>query len=154
MKLYLVQHGDALSKEVDPGRGLSDQGKEDITNMAAFLARGYVQVERILHSGKKRAEETALLFQNCLALGGEFSQVDGITPLDPVEGVAKKADDWQEDTMLVGHLPYMGKLVSRLVTGKEDVPLVTFQPGSVVCLERVETGSWILVLMVRPEVLC
>ena len=153
MKLYLVQHGEALPKEVDPERGLSDQGKEDVTHIAAFLAKGGIQVERIFHSSKKRAEQTARLFESCLSSGAELCQKEGISPLDPVDNLAREVDNWQDDTILVGHLPYMGKLVSRLVAEKEDVPLVNFQPGSVVCLERDETGSWIIVLMVRPELL-
>ena len=151
MKLYLVQHGDALPKDVDPERGLSDKGKKDVTHMADLLARGHVQVNRIFHSGKKRAEQTALLLQNCLAPGGEFAQVDGMAPLDPVNTLVTEIDAWQENTMLVGHLPFMAKIVSHLVTGNENSTLVNFQPGSVVCLERNESGDWIIVWMVRPE---
>ena len=33
MKLYLVQHGDALTKESDPDRPLSDRGRADVTEM-------------------------------------------------------------------------------------------------------------------------
>ena len=151
VKLYLVQHGDALPKEVDPERGLSEQGKKDVTRVVALLAEGGVQVSRILHSGKKRAEETALLLQNSLATGGEFGQVDGMAPLDRVDTVATELDTWQEDIMLVGHLPFMEKLVSHLVCGDRDTQLVEFQPGTVVCLERKEAGEWVIFLMVRPD---
>jgi phosphohistidine phosphatase len=65
MRLFLVQHGNALLKDVDPERGLSESGKQDVANVVAFLARGSVQVERIFHSGKKRAWETAELFRVC-----------------------------------------------------------------------------------------
>ena len=64
MRLLLVQHGNALPKDVDPERGLSESGKQDVANVAAFLARGSVQVERIFHSGKKLAplERNALSY--------------------------------------------------------------------------------------------
>ena len=65
MRLFLVQHGKVLPKDVDLERGLSESGKQDVANVAAFLARGSVQVERIFHSGKKRAWETAELFREC-----------------------------------------------------------------------------------------
>jgi len=151
VKLYLVQHGDSLPKEVDPSRGLSKQGKKNVIRLEALLANGGVQVSQILHSGKKRAEQTALLLQNCLSTGGEFGQVDGIAPLDRVDIVVAELETWQEDIMLVGHLPYMEKLVSHLVCGDKDAQLVGFQPGTVVCLELKEAGKWIISLMVRPD---
>ncbi|MEE9167860.1 MAG: phosphohistidine phosphatase SixA [Candidatus Neomarinimicrobiota bacterium] len=153
MKLYLVQHGDALPKGVDPERGLSERGKQDVTHAAAVLAKGGVLVNRIWHSGKKRAEETALLLQSCLAPGGEFGETDGIAPLDPVDRVAAEIEDWREDAMLVGHLPFMAKLVSQLVVENESTALVAFQPGSVICLERREPGRWAINWMVRPELM-
>ncbi|MFQ6674829.1 MAG: histidine phosphatase family protein, partial [Fidelibacterota bacterium] len=89
MKLYLVQHGESLSKDVDPERGLTDRGKEEVTRVAAVLVKGNIRVEKILHSGKKRAQETALLLQECLAAGGEFGEMEGLAPLDPVKPVAE-----------------------------------------------------------------
>ena len=38
MRLFLVQHGNALPEDVDPERGLSERGKQDVANVAAFLA--------------------------------------------------------------------------------------------------------------------
>ena len=153
MRLYLVQHGESLPKDVDPERGLTDKGKEDVTHIAALLSKAGIQVNRILHSGKKRAEETALLLQSCLAPGGKFGETDGIAPLDPVDPVADEMETWQDDTMLVGHLPFTAKLVSQLVVGKEGPAVAAFRPGSVVCLEREETGNWVIAWMIRPELL-
>ena len=39
MRVYLVQHGDAVPKEVDPDRPLSDTGRQDIERLAKFLNR-------------------------------------------------------------------------------------------------------------------
>jgi phosphohistidine phosphatase len=52
--------------------------------------------------------------------------------------------------MLVGHLPFMGKLVARLVGADEGKPVATFVPGTVVCLERDEANHWTIAWMVRP----
>ena len=52
--------------------------------------------------------------------------------------------------MLVGHLPFMGKLVAGLVAGDEHKPVAAFVPGTVVCLERNEANHWTIVWMVRP----
>ena len=59
MKLYLVQHGEAHAKNVDPERPLTERGHGDVARLAAFLSRAGVRVERVIHSGKLRAEQTA-----------------------------------------------------------------------------------------------
>ncbi len=56
--------------------------------------------------------------------------------------------------MVVGHLPFMGRLASRLVAGSEEANVAAFQPGTVACLERADDGGgWALAWMVRPELL-
>ena len=60
MRLYLVQHGEAKSKTEDPQRPLTERGREDVARVAAFAASAGLQVGQIRHSGKRRAEETAL----------------------------------------------------------------------------------------------
>ena len=59
--------------------------------------------------------------------------------------------DWQTDTMVVGHLPFMDRLVADLLRNDADMQSVVYQPGSVACLEKIEDGHWSLVWMVRPE---
>jgi phosphohistidine phosphatase len=48
MKLYLVQHGEACAKQVDPDRLLTDQGREDIERLVAFLAQAGIEVGRVI----------------------------------------------------------------------------------------------------------
>jgi len=60
MRLYLVQHGKAKSKDEDPDRPLTDQGRNDIKKVAVFLAENAgLKVTSIYHSGKTRARQTA-----------------------------------------------------------------------------------------------
>ena len=151
MKLYLVQHGHAVSKEADPQRPLSDQGRADVEWMAAFLGQAGVRVSRILHSGKKRAEQTAELLAGSVGLGLGVEKISGIDPLDPAPEFARVVNEWQADTMVVGHLPFMGMLVSHLVAGDEAAGIVAFRPGTVVCLEREEGAKWSVSWMIRPE---
>jgi len=40
------------------------------------------------------------------------------------------------DVMIVGDLPFLGKLVALLVTGSEKNEIVEFRFGGVVCVER------------------
>jgi phosphohistidine phosphatase len=149
MRLYLVQHGDAVPEEVDPARPLSETGRSDVAKVARFLAAGGVRVNQVLHSGKRRAEQTAEILG--AALGGTPEARPGLNPKDATGSVAREAAAWDQDVMLVGHLPFMAKLVSRLVTGRDDAGVVAFQPGTIVCLERGDQQHWTVAWMIRPE---
>ncbi len=155
MKLYLAQHGDAVPKEVDRLRPLSNRGREDVAHVATFLARAGVCVATVLHSGKRRAEETAELLAESIGPGaaGQVSEVTGINPLDPTEALGLRISEWTTDMLVVGHLPFMALLVSRLLVGDETAATVAFQPGAIVCLEREEDQEWSIAWMIRPELL-
>jgi phosphohistidine phosphatase len=153
MQLYLVQHGEALPAEVDPKRPLSVAGEADVRRIAAFLAGSGVRVARVLHSGKRRAEQTAEGLAATLAPGIAPESRAGLNPNDSTESLALELAAWQEDTILVGHLPFMARLASRLVAGREDASLVAFEPGSVVCLLRTDQRAWTVAWMLRPGLL-
>ena len=156
MRVYLVQHAAAVPAEDHPDRPLSDKGRSDIERVASFLARS-VRVGRIIHSPKTRARDTAVLLAQALGPGGVVeAAASGLAPNDSVEVAADFIAGWSEDTMVVGHLPFMGRLAAYLVAGSEDAEFAAFQPGTVVCLERADGdggGGWTLAWMVRPELL-
>jgi phosphohistidine phosphatase len=153
MKLYLAQHGEACAKDIDPERPLTDQGREDIERLAEFLARAGIEVERVIDSGKLRAAQTADLLAAEVAPLVELETSDSIDPnADP------RAFDWEkatggQDTLVVGHLPFLARLVSLLVAGDPNCVMTSYRPGSVVCLERESDGDWLINWMIRPELL-
>lgn len=153
MKLYLVQHGEAVSKQEDPARPLSEQGMQDVQAVAAFLGDAGIKLARVWHSGKRRAEQTAEILARVVLSGGRAEVIEGISPNDPVGEFATDADVWEEDTLVAGHLPFMSRLVSLLTTGETDTGLVQYQPGSLVCLERVDAEQWVILWMIRPDML-
>ena len=149
MKLYLVQHGEACTKKIDPERPLTEQGRTDIENLTGFLDQAGVRVEQIIHSGKLRAQQTAECLAGRIAPGLELKTSDFINPND-----APAVFDWQtesggKDTLIVSHLPFVNKLVSYLLVGDEDKELTAYQPGSIVCLEC-NDDMWQLSWMIRP----
>jgi phosphohistidine phosphatase len=154
MRLYLVQHGDAVPKAVDAGRPLSGQGRRDVERIGALLRRNGIRVARIVHSGKTRARQTAAILGD--ALGGDpaIDAADGLGPNDPVGPWAGTVDGNREHTMLVGHMPFMGRLVSLLVAGDDAAEIVRFRPGTVVCLDKGSDSGWALAWMVGPELAC
>jgi phosphohistidine phosphatase len=153
MRIYLAQHGLAVSKDVDPDRPLSEQGREDVRRLAAFLGNTGVRVGQVLHSGKTRAEQTAAMLADALLPDGKPQSRAGLAPTDPPKQVAAEATGWSVDTLIVGHLPYLGRLVSLLLVSDPDRPLLAFQPGSMACLEQDAEGQWVLAWMIRPELL-
>lgn len=150
MKLYLMQHGDALSKEQDPERPLSPAGEAAVRAMAELL-RGKLHPVRILHSGKLRARQSAELLARAVP-GVAPQAVEGLAPNDDTAAFAAQIAQWDEEVVLVGHLPFMARLATRLLGADEAGPLVAYQTGSVLCLQRTE-GVWQVAWMVRPELL-
>jgi phosphohistidine phosphatase len=151
MRLYLVQHGESLDKEEDAHRSLTDKGIADVERMAAFMAGTGIRASRVLHSGKTRARQTAEILAQALT-DTTLHPLFGIDPLDDVLPIADIIEDWNEDAAIVGHLPFMARLVSYLTIGDPKAEITAFEPGTVVCLERSEHG-WELNWMVRPSLL-
>jgi len=147
MNVYLVQHALALSKEDDPERGLSGQGMVDARRVAGFLA-GKAEPARIVHSGKKRARQTAELLAE--RLNGQ--QVEEMLDLDPMADPGTWATHLAaitDDIMIVGHMPHVSRLTSLLLVGDANAEVVRFTNAGVACLGRDEAG-WSLRWMVTP----
>jgi phosphohistidine phosphatase len=151
MRLYLVQHGEALAAEVDPARPLSAAGAADVRRMAAFLAEAGVGVAAVWHSGKLRAEQTAEILAAALTPGRSSEARAGLDPKDPTEDIARTLVARDQDLMVVGHLPFLAKLASRLVTGSDEPGVVALRPGAVLGLERAERERWTMVWMATPD---
>lgn len=155
MKLFLVQHGDALAKDVDSDRALSDQGEKYVARMAVFL-KGKVNPNKIIHSGKTRARQSAEILAQTLAANITPEAVSGADPNDPVAPFAKKLEESDGNLLFVGHLPFLSKLVSQLTTAHSGA-FTDFHPGGMVCLSlnegKTEDISWQIQWMLQPELL-
>ncbi len=150
MKLYLAQHGKAKSKEEDPERSLTDEGAREVEAVGKFLKKAGVKVEKIFHSGKRRAQQTAEIFGRFLS--AQVEKTDGLEPLADIAVWAEKVQKLEEDVMLVGHLPHLSKLANYLISGNPDLDALVFRFGGVICLERDEGGKWRVLWVVRPEI--
>ncbi|MEM3030417.1 MAG: phosphohistidine phosphatase SixA [Candidatus Micrarchaeia archaeon] len=147
MEFYLVQHGEAAREEQDPARPLTQKGRADAEKTAGFLARQGVRVAAIHHSGKLRARQTAEIF--AAKLGAPLGGLAGMAPNDEPRAAADFLATVQQPVLLVGHLPHLSRLVSLLVAGDSEKPVVAFCMAGVVCLEREE--GWRIKWVVRPE---
>lgn len=144
MALFLVQHGKSMPKEKDPDQGLSREGLAETQAMAALAAENNIQPMRIIHSGKKRALQTAEIFVKTLEPEAGISKGAGLAPLDDVTLFASSLNS-EENIMIVGHLPFMERLVSYLLEGSPEKPVIKFQNSSIICLDREdESGTWFI----------
>jgi len=143
MRVYLVQHAKAKSKDEDPDRHITDEGKADTVKVAGLAELMQVQVSKILHSGKTRTKETAETIAYALRPPNGFEMIEGLNPMDDVKPLAEKIVQSEEALMLVGHLPFMQRLASYLVAGDPEQPVVKFHYSAIVCLTYDQEQWWV-----------
>lgn len=145
MKLYIVRHGEALTSEMDPKRPLSEDGRAQVSGVAQHLQEENAHPHRIYHSGVLRAQQTAEILSEILKVG-QVEKITDFTPEDPVEPMLQHIASWTQDTMLVGHLPYVSVLLSRL---SEEGHYVEFDTATAVCLEKA-ANQWLIRAVLAP----
>jgi phosphohistidine phosphatase len=151
MPLYLVQHGKATTEEENPERPLTQEGVVDVrkvVEVASSLAT--IDVDRIVHSGKTRARQTAELWAS--AVGAPLEAADGLAPNDEPSVWADRLTAEPARSvglMLVGHMPHLSGLAGLLVAGDAGRAVVAFRPGGLVALEGADDG-WSVGLVLPP----
>jgi phosphohistidine phosphatase len=152
MELYLMQHGEARSKEEDPDRPLTDAGQGAVQRVARTAAGLGLDLDAIYHSGILRARQTAEILANQLGVQPRVQERAGLRPMDPVVPIV----DWlmgqaaeDKPLALVGHLPFLDHLASRLVAGDEGAQVLAFRMGGLVKLVPKQQGvgfaiAWVL----------
>lgn len=137
MDVYLMQHGVAKTREEDPERPLTDEGRAAVERVAGRVAALGLKPDRIYHSGILRARQTAEILADRLGVPDRVEARPGLEPLDPVEPVARWLDELAARlgaVVLVGHLPFLDRLASLLVAGNEEAQVVAFRMGGLVKL--------------------
>lgn len=137
MKLYLIQHGKALSEEHDPKRSLSQEGIKDTKKIADFIKPKNIAVDYIWHSKKERAIQTAKIISQTVSYK-EIIERNDINPNDPVDKLPEELKKLNKDVMIVGHLPFLQKLASLLLTGSETSAPISFINSGIICLDSKE----------------
>jgi len=153
MELFLIQHGEAKSKQEDPERPLTDIGIENIKKTAAFLKKLPKEIHLIWHSGKKRAEQTAEIFKETLGTDILMEICEGLAPNDDISIIKENIETAEQDAIaLVGHLPHLSRLASELLTGNREMEIIRFRNAGIVCLLG-EIQDWELEWMITPDLI-
>jgi len=153
MRVYLMQHGESKSEEKDPQRRLTDKGIGEVQTVVDFLRPLKLAVDAVWHSGKARAQQTGELLAEAVGARDRVVQREGLGPKDQVATTKQALEKIGRDVMIVGHLPFLGKLVALLVTESEANEIVEFQFGGVVCIERRDREEWKIAWMITPALL-
>ncbi|PLX74065.1 MAG: phosphohistidine phosphatase SixA [Desulfuromonas sp.] len=150
MKLYLMQHGQALSKQDDPERPLSREGVEQIKWTAKAVHRLGLNFDLVICSPKRRAHQTAALV--CEKIRYPYSDIrelDVVLPDHEPKELLKHLDRFDgENLLIVGHLPHLSRLTSRLLGRDGDT--VRFENGGLLCIELLPEGN-LLTSMLTPD---
>ena len=120
---------------------------KDVKILAAYVSEHMdIKVDRIIHSGKTRALETAEVMAEYLHPAN--IEVDReLTPLaDPLVWADRLAE-MEEEIMLVGHLPHLNKLSSNLLSDDNDRRVLNFQTSGMACIEK-KDGVWSIAWMI------
>jgi phosphohistidine phosphatase len=150
-----MRHGEAKPEEEDPARPLTEVGRATVERIAARAARGDMRVDYLYHSGIRRARQTAEILARHLHAEDRLAPREGLRPLDPVEPVARwllaEAALGQDRAVgLIGHMPFLDHLASRLVASDEAADVVVFVTGGLVKLVRKPRREGFAVAWVLP----
>jgi len=103
--------------------------------MARFIGQMDQQYEAIFHSDKKRAQQTAQILGKHLKHALGVHETDSLGPMVDIDVWVHRLLCSDADPVLVGHLPFLNKLAARLVTQDENMQILSFQHGGMICLE-------------------
>jgi phosphohistidine phosphatase len=149
--LYVLQHGEAVPKEIQPDRPLSEQGIRDIRILAMHMKNMGVQLGNVFHSGKLRAQQSARLIADTISPGTRPVQTEGLNPNDDPMVIVEDIEQIDANILIVSHMPFVSRLCSTLLTGDTDAEFASM-PGTLFCLEK-EDVKWRLAYMLRPDFL-
>jgi phosphohistidine phosphatase len=152
MRLYLIQHGEAKPEGDDPDRSLTPRGEKEVRSVSKVASGLPIIPSKVYHSGKLRAKQTAEIMAGALTIPDPLVQsTQGLNPNDDIRPWAERISKEKENLMLVGHLPFLEKLTSFLLCGDENVRLVLFRYGAIVCLDQKEDKKWAVRWILTPE---
>jgi phosphohistidine phosphatase len=145
LDVYLIQHAESVPEKEDPARALSDEGKATMEKVAAFAARLKIKPDFIFRSEKLQVQRTAEILARHLGLSDRLRERQGLGPLDPVAPVAQWLKEQPAKGLtglaIVGHLPFLNKLASLLITNDESLGAVSFGNGAIAKLVPTPDGA-------------
>jgi phosphohistidine phosphatase len=121
--------------------------------MGEFLAFMDVSLDAVIHSTKKRAAQTAQLLTESIRPAAGVREEKGLSPNDDPAPWVERINAMTGDTAIVGHLPFLDRLLSLLVLGDAGKTIIDFKAAGTVCLKPSGDGKWLITWALSPEVI-
>jgi phosphohistidine phosphatase len=153
MKLYVMRHGEAESIGNSQGRPLNQKGIAETEKIANFLAINKVTISQIFHSQKLRTKQTAAVIANRVKPEPLVKELSGLLPNDPVDPIVDYCNEWQEDTLIIGHLPFIVKFTTKILIQTENPYFIDFHTAAILCLEKIGPYQWCCAWFISPNLL-
>jgi len=142
MNLYLLRHGIAAEPgvagyEPDSERPLTAKGENRLRDAARAIKVLGLSFDLILSSPFLRAKQTAGIIAKSLKLRKKLAFSEDLTPAGNPRLLIQQLNQFRpepKNILLVGHEPYLGKLVALLAAGNTSLE-IDFKKGGLCKLE-------------------
>lgn len=151
MRLMIVRHAEAASREQDPERGLSARGQAQATALGRQLAALDLAPPTVWHSHKARARQTAVRIAAELLPPPTPCEHPGLAPDAPIEPLVRELLGATRDTLLVGHLPFVRYLTFVLMTHPAQDPPDFPTAVCALLVRDAASGAWTLERVLEPR---
>ena len=137
MNLYILRHGiaaeaGAASIHKDSERPLTDEGERKVRKVARAMQALEISLDLLLSSPYLRARQTAEIVADVFHARNKLELSDALTPGGDARTVIRRIAEGEpapKDVLLVGHEPYLSELISMLLSGNSDLPIVMKKAG-------------------------
>jgi phosphohistidine phosphatase len=158
MNIYILRHGiavvrDDLDYKRDAERPLTPKGKRQLRQVAAAMKKMGLRFDLILSSPYLRAKQTAEIVARSLELQKKLAFSAELTPGGNPQALIQQlntAHPKSNAVLLVGHEPYLSRLIGLLTAGETN-PAIDLKKGGLGKLEieklshaRCATLAWLL----------
>jgi phosphohistidine phosphatase len=158
VNIYILRHGIAVERgspefENDSERPLTPEGKRQLHRTSRALKKMKMDFDLVLSSPFARARQTAEIMAGELKLKERLKFSDELLPDGSTKNLLRQLHDLKpepESILLVGHEPYLSRLISLLVSGDQNAA-IDFKKGGLCKLEieKLRTGkcatlAWLL----------
>jgi phosphohistidine phosphatase len=158
VNIYILRHGIAVERDEwdsknDAERPLTAEGEKQLRKTSRALEKMELDFDLILSSPFARAKQTAEIMAGELKLKRRLKFSDELQPSGSAKKLFRQLTDLKpapESILLVGHEPYLSRLISLFASGNENMTIDLKKGG--LCkleVEKLRTGkcatlAWLL----------
>jgi phosphohistidine phosphatase len=159
MNLFLLRHGVAVERDPhsfpeDARRPLTLKGEDRVRLVADAMRALELDFDRIITSPYLRARQTAEVVASALGLRRGLESSETLAPEGDPRALLRlinRVTPGPENVLLVGHEPYLSRLLSLLISGHTDAA-IDFKKNGLAKMEvaqrlkfgRCATLNWLL----------